>query len=404
MAETETGFAALNADGSVASEHEALTDALRAACPPVDAERGILREAGALVGEWRWLDASSAENASEFPDGHIDEATIIELVDGLNAASMPVPIDGGAVDAGMLPSPVHGTARDSGTPANGWAHRAVAVRKTGEPLHVYLWAELWPSIAREFDRGRLAFGSVLVEAARKDASGALRGARLMGHALTNNPANRQLTPSTAVRSDDVAAVVLRSGPSLLRSHTMPKPKKSADAAEAKPAETVAREDMPPAEAEVETEVEVEDKDAKIAALEARVAELTGALDAMRAEAEARAMEGEDPEKVAAAEAERKEREAVTAVDDAIKAGRVAAAVREKWLAVARSSVEQFAELTAGLRAFPAARQAKAGETKARHAPAPAELDPTDPLVVAMRGAGIPDDRIASRIAARSKEI
>lgn len=187
---------------------------------------------------------------------------------------------------------------------------------------------------------------------------------------------------------------------------MSKKNKTADAAETKPAETVAaREDMPPPAEEAAAEPE--DKDAKIAALEARVAELTTALDAMRAEAEARAADCEDPEKVAAAEAERKEREAAEAVDEAIKAGRVRAAARDEWLKVARSSVEQFAKLTSGLRAFPAARQAKAGESAARHtdsAAAARAIDPKDPYVVALRAAGLSDSKIASKISARSKEI
>lgn len=410
VVETNTGFVVQSTDGIEAARASSLVEALDAAVPHAGApaREPILRDNGTPVGAFRWLDASGEESAEQFPGGHIDAETINELVDSLNGSPMPLPIDGGAVPDGMAPSPVHGTARDSGTPANGWAHVAIPVLRADGSTHLFLHAELWPTVANEFDRGRIAFGSVLVEAARKAPNGALRGARLLGHALTNNPANRELTPSTAVRSESAAGLVLRSSPHLLRSPTMPKAKKTETE---KPTETVeavevardaeTRTGDEAAEGEKPTE-DMEALRAEKAALELRVAELSAQVDALRAEAEARAMPpAEDPEKMAEEEKAKAERAAVDAVDLAVKEGRILASTREKWLTVARASgADAFRDLTKGLRAFPGARQSKPAETIVSQR----ALDKDDPYVRALRAAGLTETKIAARLAARSKEI
>jgi hypothetical protein len=398
------GFDLLNADGSTASTHgsvvEALDAGLAAPCSP------MLREDGKAVGAWRWLDASSVEREADFPGGHIDEATLAELAVSLERASMPVPIDGGAVDASMAPSPVHGTAHDSGTPANGWAHRAALVTRS-DGAHLYLYAELWPTVAVEVDRGRIAYGSVLFQSSELDASGAMRGAKLLGHALTNNPANRRLAPSTAVRSGSSGAtIVLRGSTHTLRGSTMAKadPKKD-DPKKEDPAPVA---EVKKADAPVEGEPEPMDKDARIAELEAVVAELQAQLEAsraegsaLRAEAEARSASAPDPVELAARAEELAAAEAASTVDTAIREGRVLAVARERWIAVVRAGgADRFRELISGMRAVPVSRQSKAKEK----GDVVRLLDKSDPTVVAMRAAGIPDNKIAARLAARAKEV
>lgn len=403
IVETDAAFLLEDRDGRTLARSGSLTEMLEAARPRLGLpdRESVLRDS-----EWRWLDASREERAEDFPDGHIDATTIEELADSINRASMPVPVDGGAVAAGMLPSPVHGMARDSGTPANGWAHAGVPVLRADGSLHLYLHAELLPEIAAESDRGRIAFGSVLVEAARLDESGALRGAVLAGHALTNNPANRQLTPSTAVRGN-VSALVMRAGATLLRSSIMAKRKPSEqveidathepiNAIEAAP---VLREDEP--EEPRAEEAPPEDKDAKIAELEAKVADLTAQLEALMAESEARADGMPSEEELAEKEAAEREARAAEAVEAAIARGNLSASTREKWIPVARSRTpEEFAAMVKNLRAFPArqAKPAEAAKVSLRM------LDKTDPFVVAMRAAGVSETEIERRIAARAKEI
>lgn len=396
--EIDGRFVLEDKDGQAFADSDSLTDLLDEALPLLDvAKRSRVMPDGVM----RWLDAASEERAEEFPDGHIDAGTLEELAEYTNRSPMPAPVDGGAV-VGMLPSPVHGSAHDSGTPANGWVHAAAIVIRDGS-THLYLRAELLPEIATEVDRGRIAFGSVLVQASSLSEAGALRGAVLSGHALTNNPANRRLAPSTAVReSSEPRVLVMRSGPTLLQhGYSMSKSKTKAAAVTepTEPTEPVVAEradepsDAPPADA-------APDKDALLAELEAKVAELQAQVDALLADAEMRAA-AEPSEEDLAAKAQA-EREAVASelVEDAIARGKIYPATRDAWMSVARSDPEKFTQLTKNLRAVPQ-RQAKPAEaikTSARM------LDKKDPYVVAMRAAGVADAEIERRLAARAKEI
>ncbi|UJR81482.1 hypothetical protein [Sandaracinus amylolyticus] len=183
---------------------------------------------GETVGQWRWLDATSEEDEADVLDAdgnvarpRITAAAIDSMAANLNASPMPRPIDGGKVPSDFAPSEVHGTYEDSGTPANGWAHAAVPFVNDKGRTHLALRAELWPTVAREVDRGRLAYGSVHVEGDDMDDTGAIEGATLESHALTNRPVVQTLLPSTAMLSRGRRAVVT------LRSRgkdTMTKPK------------------------------------------------------------------------------------------------------------------------------------------------------------------------------------
>ena len=93
-------------------------------------------------------------------------------------------------------------------------------------------------------------------------------------------------------------------------------------------------------------------------------------------------------------------EAASTVDTAIREGRVLAVARERWIAVVRAGgADRFRELISGMRAVPV-RQSKAKEK----GDVVRLLDKSDPTVVAMRAAGIPDSKIAARLAARAKEV
>lgn len=173
---------------------------------------------GEAVGAWRWLDATSEEPESAALDANGElvrpriTATAIEsMAAHLNASPMPRPIDGGAVPKDMLPSAPHGTAEDSGTPANGWAHAGVPFVTAAGETHLALRGELWPTVAREFDRGRIAYGSVHVEGDDVDETGAIENATLESHALTNRPVVQTLVPSTAMLSRSRRAVITLRG-------------------------------------------------------------------------------------------------------------------------------------------------------------------------------------------------
>lgn len=371
--ETATGFDLVNDEGAVLSSHATVLDALAASAPR--AHEPHLRENGEPVGEFRWLDAASTETASE--DGYFDATALAELVDSLNTASMPVPIDGGAA-VGLSPSPVHGTADDSSTPANGWGHAGALVELADGP-HMFMWSELWPSVAQDVDRGRIAYGSVLAMTPKRAEDGAYRECRLVGHALTNVPVIRTLTPSTAVRAFAPSVRSLS-----MTTKTEPKITKKADPPAAPPPAPVQAATEPPPP---------EDKDATIAALRSELEAAKAQIDALMAEAAAKADEGPtEEEKVAAAV-----KAAEVVVDTAVKAGTVAPAARAKWVDVVMKSGEKvFADLTRGMRARPAARQVQGPEATNR----PVQLDADDPFVKTMRAAKVSDASIAKALIER----
>lgn len=197
-----------------ATRNAALDAALAELGNPVKAPHLKDENTGTPVGAWRWLDATSEEpeSAALDADGNvvrprITAAAIWEMAASLNASPMPRPIDGGRVPDGFAPSPVHGTAQDSGTPANGWAHAGVPFVTAAGETHLALRGELWPTVATEFDRGRLAYGSVHIEGEDIDETGAIEGATLESHGLTNRPVVQTLLPSTAMLSRGRQAVV-----------------------------------------------------------------------------------------------------------------------------------------------------------------------------------------------------
>ena len=396
--ETADGaFEVCDRGDAVIATCDALVPALDAARSKMGGVRRALHlhEGDEPVGVFRWLDASCEESVAEFPDGRLDRQSIEELAAFVNASPMALPVDGGRA-AGLSESPVHGMSDDTATPANGWIHDAVTVIPADGVLHLYLRAELWPSIAQDVDRGRLAYGSVAVSAPSTTDDGAFRGTRLRGHALTNAPANRHLSPSTAVREATHETLVLRAGPSLLRSPMSKKSPKPAPI-ETKTEETpvVARADgeAPPPPAE-----ETETRTAPATLEEAMVVieQLNATIAAMQSELESRSAPAEDTEEKMAA---KREADAVAAVDRAIADKRIAPAAKDAWLKVARGDVGHFETIAKTLRAVPE-RQTKGAATDGSLRP----FDGKDPYVKAMRDAGVSDETIRRTLAARTADI
>lgn len=163
---------------------------------------GYLRnEDGERIGVFRWLPATE-EEAKPIGGARIDAIAIEQMAKSLNDRTTAIPIDGGPTPTEVvdgIASEVHGTAKTGGgTPANGWAHAAVVHVGDDGVTELYLWAELFPSIAREVDAGRLAFGSVHFGFNEKDGD-APRDVTLISHALTNDPAVTTLSPANDVR-------------------------------------------------------------------------------------------------------------------------------------------------------------------------------------------------------------
>jgi hypothetical protein len=186
--------------GAVLSEHDSERQALAAALEgeeaPLRAKRAVLRTDGVPDGVWRWLDASAVEDAPI--DGvRITARALWEMAASLNRRATPVPVNGGGAPSGEhAESAPHGDARSGGDhPANGWAHAAAIVVDEAGREHLFLYAELVPQVAREVDRGRLAFGSVFFafESVDAERDHAVSGATLISHALTNDPAVTTLT-------------------------------------------------------------------------------------------------------------------------------------------------------------------------------------------------------------------
>jgi hypothetical protein len=346
-------------------------------------------ETRALVGVWRWMDATAVEDEVDGAP-RIDERAIESMAAMLNASSMARPIDGGPG------SVVHGTAHDSGTPANGWAHAGVPVIHADGRMHLYLWGELLPQVAREFDSGRIAHGSVHVRGEDIDETGAIVGAELASHALTNDPMVQTLVPSTALMSARGSAVVLlnaRGNMGTKKSITKSEDSKPEDEkaegemtleqALAKIAELAAQiAEMSAAKAEGEGDDELEAAKSKAASLEAKVAFLEAQLSAV------------------AEQVETPEEKATKAVEAAIAKGQIAASTKAQALVFARADLAGFETFASKQRAVPVAKQAKGGERTSKSAPG--ALDPKNLTVIAMRGAGMSDTAIKARLGAAAE--
>lgn len=189
--------------GPFASQVEALDEALaRNGGRTKDA---ILRDPDTknLNGEWRWLHATDVEDVPAYDGARIDETTVTQAVENLNAQGIPRPINGGSSD-----SPGHGDAGQ--TLANGYAHHAIEVVAADGRHGAYVIAELVPDVARNIDAGRIAYTSIGLGGTTSEDDDAIRDAFFDHLALTNTPAVTTLKPSAAIRKSGEQFVALRS--------------------------------------------------------------------------------------------------------------------------------------------------------------------------------------------------
>lgn len=265
-----------------------LVERLEKAVEGLPAKPRIMRD-GVRV----WVPAAVPERDDGSP---VDEQFIDDLALALNTESVSVPIDGG--EPGSV---AHGTAHER---AVGWAHRAVVV--DGQ---LFLECEVKPEVATAIDEGRLAYSSIDAEYEVDDSGNYVPGsARLVTHALTNTPRNRGLLPMQSLR--------------LARS--IAKARLSEEKMEEETVDNGGGESSQPST--------LEEALAKIAELEAKIDELESRLAAMQAAAEQLAEQASEA-------VDEVEQQAQETVRRAIDEGRIAESAREKWLAIARRSVE-----------------------------------------------------------------
>lgn len=355
---------------------------LDAAVASVPAKPAILRE-----GVRRWIPAAVPMTEAGEP---VSDAFIADLAANLNGEAVSIPIDGGAPG-----SIAHVTASEH---AVGWAHRAAIIEGK-----LFLEAEVLPEVAAAIDAGTLAYSSIDADYEADAETGAYvaGSAHLITHALTNTPKNRGLLPMQAIATHERRRTLhsytrarLADGEDMgkkkIEEETAPAAEQATEqAAEAQTAEA-------PVVEEPSGEMSPEDALAKIAELEAKLA----AAEAAASEMSARLAEMPVEDEAAKAEAAR-EAACVRVVDEAIGVGRIAPASREKWLAVARGSLDAA---KAALASIPARsrRVVQPGES-ASSVERRAEMvmdEAEQHLAMQLRAGGMSEEKIKSKIEAR----
>lgn len=292
---------------------------LDAAVSTVPAKPAIMRD-----GVRRWIPAAVPMTEAGEP---VSDAFIADLAATLNTEAVSIPIDGGAPG-----SIAHMTASEH---AVGWAHRAAVIEG-----QLFLETEVLPEVAAAIDAGTLAYSSIDADYEADAETGAYvaGSAHLITHALTNTPKNRGLLPMQAIATHERRRTLHSYTRARLAGDDMGKKKieeetaPPAEQATEQAAETQAAE--PPMAEEPSGEMTLEAAMAKIAELEAKLA----AAEAAASEMSARLAEMPAEDEAAKAEAAR-EAACVRVVDEAIGVGRIAPASRERWLAVARGSLD-----------------------------------------------------------------
>jgi hypothetical protein len=335
------------------------TATLDAAVADVPPKPRIMRD-----GVRRWIPAAVPQMDDGSP---VSEQFIRDLAANLNSEAVSIPIDGG------LPGSVaHETAADR---AVGWAHRAAVVDG-----HLFLEAEVLPAVAQAIEDGTLAYSSIDADYEVDAESGeyVAGSAHLITHALTNTPKIRGMLPMQAV------ATVSRRR--VCRGYTR-----------ARLAQEKDMEEETPNDGEGMT---LEQALARIAELEQQLEEVRAKLAAAEAAAEemsARLAESEDEEKLEA----KREAACARVVDAAIAEGRIAPSSRERWLAVARGSLEAAQTALASIPAR-TRRVVQPGESPERvDARAEMVMDEAEAhLAMQLRAGGMSEEKIKQKIAAR----
>ena len=353
---------------------------LDAAVAAVPAKPAIMRD-----GVRRWIPAAVPMTDDGAP---VSPQFIADLARNLNAESVSIPIDGG------LPGSVaHATAADR---AVGWAHRAAVIEG-----QLFLEAEVLPEVAAAIDAGTLAYSSIDANYEADAASGeyVAGSAHLITHALTNTPKNRGLLPMQAIAAHERRKTLHSyTRARLAYGDDMAKKKIEEEAVEqaAQPAEQAAEMPVEPGAEEASGEMSIEDAMAKIAELEAKLAAAEAAASEMSARLAEMPVEDEEAKAKAAREAA-----CVRLVEEAVEQGRIAPASREKWLAVARGSLDAA---KAALMSIPARarRIVQPGESPERvERRAEMVMDEAEQhLAMQLRAGGMSEEKVRQKIEAR----
>lgn len=334
-----------------------IPDALDAEVASVPAKPSIMPD-GVRV----WLPA-----ATVFADEHaeITPELIADLVASVNADSVSVPIDGGAID-----SAVHESAQ---VRAVGWVHRAVVAMTNGSP-QAYFEAEVKPSVAAPIDSGELAYTSIEAAYEIDDEGKYVPGSvKLISHGLTNTPRNREIQSiQTANRR------VVQSYARARIAHGGLMSKKEEKPAETTPQTT--QQAAPPPDAPAEPSVDELKKE-----LEALRAE-NAALKAAAAQMSEQVSAGPSPKEVA-----------YSLVDKAISEGRIRPADREVHAQFALVSPEGFTKLAASM-----PRMTKRITASEESPSAPPRASTEDANIIALRASltasGLPKAAIDRQVA------
>lgn len=306
---------------------------------------------------------------------------IADMAEKINAESVSIPIDGGA-----LGSIAH---MDASTRATGWVHRAAVVEDG-----MYLEAEVRPDVAMAIEMGDLAYSSIDADYQVDESGQYVPGsARLVTHALTNTPRNRGIAPMQAIHTVERRNVAHAFTRARLAQETSMSKKTETAQADTKAADVKAEETKqadPPA-------MTLEEALAKIAELETKLA----AMDAASAEMSAQLAETvQATERITKESAAQKlEAECASVVDEAIRCGQIAPASREKFMSLARTSLEtvkaSIASIPKRTQRVTASREASKSETSSGDM-----SESEQALATQLRAGGVSEKRIKATIEAQ----
>lgn len=306
---------------------------------------------------------------------------IADMAAKVNVETVSIPIDGGAMG-----SVAH---MDAPTRATGWVHRAAVVDGG-----LYLEAEVRPDVAMAIEMGDLAYSSIDADYQIDETGQYVPGsARLVTHALTNTPRNRGIAPMQAVHSVERRNVAHAFTRARLAQETSMSKKTETAQADTKAADVKAEETKQadaPAMTLEEAMKKIAELETKLAAMEATSAEMSAQLAASVQATERITQESA---------AQKLEAECASVIDEAIRCGQVAPASREKFMALARKSLET---VKASLESIPkrAVRVVKAAEVKAELERGQALTEDEQHLATQLRAGGLTEAKVKATIEAR----
>lgn len=348
-------------------------DALVAAVPP----KSPIMPGGVR----RWIPAATPRGAQIEA---VSEQFLADVASRVNTEAVSIPIDGG-LDGNVA----HESAsRD----AVGWAHRAAVFEGK-----LYLDTEVTPELGARIDAGRVAYSSIDADYQVTESGDYVSGsARLVTHAITNTPRDRQQEPMQAIRASLTRRVTFTERARLAQETSMTKKSETETAKADTKAADVKSEETKQAEAPKTLEealAKIAELESKLSSMEAVNAEMSTQLSES-VQASARLQEESATQKL--------ETECAAVVDEAIRVGQIAPASRERFMKLARASLET---VKASIASIPkrAQRVTQTAEAKQAETKSTADADLTErekALATQLRAGGVSEKRIKSTIEAQ----